>query len=249
MRFSPVWRPRNGKDNLDDPSEWPVDDRERLMAEDVRSQNQTARPEDRVVAYLSHSYRPQDRAVNMTVWRPLNDAGVIFTVDPPSKEKRPMDVTFLERMMQRSHCFVAIVPTRPREKGGSFSTWSPYQEFECRLAIRANKPRLIVVEHGIDMGPLPDDEPHCWFERSPFSLNPEFDDDVAKFVQHARSSGRTRQDRSGYLPKTGVLRWTPSDDRWERLAARGYGGGHRTSRSWRSTSVPKIMRCSIRHEI
>src|SRR6266550_2556724 len=93
----------------------------------------------------------------MAVWRLLNAHGVVFAVDPPSSDKRPMDITFLERMMQRSHCFVAIVPDRSYHQEPSSSTsatWSPYQELECRLAIRANKPRLIVIEKGIDRGPL-----------------------------------------------------------------------------------------------
>ena len=167
----------------------------------------------KIVAYLSHSYRPQDRAINMAVWRRLNDAGVVFAVDPPSADKRPMDVTFLERMMQRSHCFVAIVPIRSRQTDGSSSTWSPYQEFECRLAIRANKPRMIVVEKDIDLGPLPEREPYLWFERSSLELDPDFDTEMKKFVGYAR----TREREYGVLPKTGVLRWTPADARWQQL--------------------------------
>jgi len=166
-----------------------------------------------IVAYLSHSYRPEDRAINMAVWRRLNNAGVIFAVDPPSRDKRPMDITFLERMMERSHCFVAIVPDRSRHTGDSSATWSPYQEFECRLAIRANKPRFIVVEKGIDSGPLPEREPRLWFDRSSLELDPDFDAELKKFVEYA--SVREREEAT--LPKIGILRWMPSDPSWQRL--------------------------------
>src|SRR6476469_3765892 len=95
------------------------------------------------IAYFSHSYRPDDRRVNMEVWKRLNELGVIFSVDPPDREKRPMDITFLERMMQQSHCFIAIVPDRSRvastsadEEDRREPSWSPYQELEYRLAVR-----------------------------------------------------------------------------------------------------------------
>lgn len=169
----------------------------------------------KIVAYLSHSYHPEDRAVNMAIWRKLNALGVVFAVDPPSPD-RPMDVTFLERMMERSHGFVAIVPDRSRADGSTPATptWSPYQEFECRLAIRANKPRLIVVEKGIELGPLSEGQRVRWFTRSPFELDPGLDSEIADFV----SAARPREHESAVLPKIGILRWTPPDSRWDRLS-------------------------------
>jgi hypothetical protein len=171
----------------------------------------------KVIAYLSHSYRPEDRAINMAVWRRLNEHDVVFAVDPPSSHKDPMDVTFLERMMQRSDGFVAIVPDRSshsEKSPGADATWSPYQDLECRLAIRANKPRLIVIEKGIDIGPLPEREPVLWFKRSPLELDPKFDQEMKKFIEYARA----REREQGALPKIGVLRWMPADPAWQRLS-------------------------------
>ncbi len=168
----------------------------------------------KIFAYLSHSYHPEDRAINMAIWRKLNALDVAFVVDPPSPD-RPMDVTFLERMMRRSDCFVAIVPDRSRASDAppASPTWSPYQEFECRLAIRANKPRLIVVEDGIELGPLSEGQSTRWFRRAPLELDPELDKDIQQFVDEAM----TRESKSGTMPKMGILRWTPADARWERL--------------------------------
>jgi hypothetical protein len=169
----------------------------------------------RIVAYLSHSYHPEDRAINMAIWRKLNSHDVAFAVDPPSLD-RPMDVTFLERMMQRSHGFVAIVPDRSRTLGAppTTHTWSPYQEFECRLAIRANKPRFIVVEKGIELGPLAEGQATRWFTRDPLEFDPDFDAEMERFVEDA-----TARDREpATLPKMGILRWTPGDSRWDRLS-------------------------------
>lgn len=170
----------------------------------------------KIVAYLSHSYHPEDRAINMAIWRKLNALNVAFAVDPPSPD-RPMDVTFLERMMQRSHCFVAIVPDRSRALDSSQTspTWSPYQEFECRLAIRANKPRLIVVEKGIELGPLSEGQSTRWFTRSPWALDPDLDEEMRRFVDEAT----TREREPSVMPKMGILRWTPADARWERLSS------------------------------
>jgi len=64
----------------------------------------------RIRAYLSHSYRPKDRKITMQVLRLLHKHNLQFKVDPPGRrdEQRPMDVTFLERMMWASACFVAV---------------------------------------------------------------------------------------------------------------------------------------------
>jgi len=172
---------------------------------------------EKIVAYLSHSYRPEDRAINMAIWRLLNAAGIVFAVDPPSREKLPMDVTFLERMMQRSQCFVAIVPHRSHrteEVPRSNSTWSPYQEFEYRLAVRANKPRLIFLEKASDEGPLSKREPFLSFDRVSLDLDSDFEHELQKFVEYAK----TRQKDEGILPKIGVLLWLPADPPWQRVS-------------------------------
>jgi hypothetical protein len=173
-----------------------------------------------IVAYFSHSYRPEDRAANMAVWRRLNAAGLEFAVDPPSRDKRPMDVTFLERMMQRSHCFIAIVPNRSREApddvDGIIPTWSPYQALEYRLALRVDKPRLVIVEQGIGAGPLPKGETVVWFKRANLALSDEFDSEVEKLVSYARS----RERPSATMPNVGILCWRPTEEAWSNLALR-----------------------------
>lgn len=174
-----------------------------------------------IVAYCSHSYRPEDRAVNMAVWDRLNKAGLVFAVDPPSQDKRPMDVTFLERMMQRSDCFVAIVPDRslavPAQEGitGRGAAWSPYQDFECRLALRQDKPRLVVVEQGIDYGPLSEDRSVMWFQRANLTLSPGFDVEVEQLITRAAA----RLQRKALMPKVGLLRWEPAHEAWRELTA------------------------------
>jgi hypothetical protein len=174
-----------------------------------------------IVAYLSHSYRPEDRAVNMEVWKHLNAKGVVFSVDKPDIERRPMDVTFLERMMRLAHCFIGIVPRRqPSPDMGTASTashsnWSPYQALELRLALRADKPRLVIFERGMDVGPLPPGEPRVWFDRKTLDLSTNFAHEVDRLVQCALSPERYRGD----APPIGLLRWKPVHPAWSRLAA------------------------------
>ena len=174
--------------------------------------------DSRIVAYLSHSYRPEDRAINMEVWKRLNAAGVIFSIDKPDVE-RPMDVTFLERMMWCAHCFIGIIPRRQAAVGttpvmlAATSSWSPYQAFEVRLALRANKPRLVVFEQNMDRGPLPREEPNVWFSRRSLELSSNFDAEVASLVEYAR----TRSPGPGYRPPIGLLRWNPAHEAWNKL--------------------------------
>ena len=136
-----------------------------------------------------------------------------------------MDVTFSERMLQRSHCFVAIVPDRSFDSLISTDdarlAWSPYQALEYRLAVRTNKPRLIIVEYNIDQGPL-HEEPCLWFKRDTNSLSPEFDKDVKTLIAYIRSCARleTRAGavkRQPTIPQVGILRWHPTERIWEQF--------------------------------
>jgi hypothetical protein len=97
-----------------------------------------------ITAYLSHSYRPEDREINRHFWDVFWDEGFAFTVDPKSPER--LSIPHLELMMQRSACFVAIVPNHGDE--GRYRT-SPYIVFEHRLAVRARKPRIVVAESDV----------------------------------------------------------------------------------------------------
>src|SRR6516225_5943882 len=110
-----------------------------------------ARPQ--LMAYFSHSYKPEDARVNLHFWRMLSRHGLYFAVDPKSDDDpappdvRPMDVTYLEWLMEQSACFVAVVPFR---KGSQPRNCSRYQLFEYRLAVRAKKPRLVFYEQDLE---------------------------------------------------------------------------------------------------
>ncbi len=177
-----------------------------------------------IQVYLSHSYRPEDRSINIAVWQLLNAQGLTFAVDPPDREgARPMDVTFIERMMQVCGAFVAIVPDRSRNgaaagnQGDPAAGWSAYQALECRLALRAGKPRLIILENALDRGPLPDDEPVLYFKRTKPNGNALSDD-----FQWQLSSllARAQPERPAELPKIGLLRWRPGRADWDALIDR-----------------------------
>lgn len=137
-----------------------------------------------LLAYFSHSYRPDEKNLNLFFWNLLSEHNLYFTVD--SKEKNiakspPMDITYLEWMMRRSVCFVAVIPYR--ENLPPYNC-SPYQVFENSLALRAKKPRLIFVEEGLDdtiFGAQPAGEEVCFFRRRPTLL----EEDKEKFARLA----------------------------------------------------------------
>jgi hypothetical protein len=102
-----------------------------------------------ILAYFSHSYRAEDRELNAFFWELLSDAGYFFTVDPQSKQ---FSIPYLESMMMRSNCFVAVIPRRQ----GSPIGCSPYILFEYGLAVQAQKPAVVFVEQDLDA---------AWFAR------------------------------------------------------------------------------------
>jgi nucleoside phosphorylase len=93
--------------------------------------------------YFSHSYRPEDRALNEHLWAMFASAGFAFTVDP---ESIGLSITQLELMMRRSDCFVAVATYRPEQ---AYYQTSPYVVFEYGLAIQAGKPALVLAETGV----------------------------------------------------------------------------------------------------
>jgi hypothetical protein len=117
----------------------------------------SSRETQAIQAYFSHSYRADDRNINLFFWRLFSEHGFFFTVDPKSGRTF---VPHLERMIRHSDCFIAIV-TRRLETVKSIGnvvlpqpqvvwTCSPYIQLENRLAFRSDKPRLIFVESGLD---------------------------------------------------------------------------------------------------
>jgi TIR domain-containing protein len=95
----------------------------------------------RIPVFLSHSYRSEDRERLLRLWDFFWDNGFAFTVDPKSPGQ--LSIPHLELMMQRSACYVAVVPHRAEEE--RYRT-SPYIIFEHNMAVRARKPLLVIAE-------------------------------------------------------------------------------------------------------
>lgn len=94
----------------------------------------------RAIAYFSHSYNVEDREINKHFWSLFFDANFAFVVDNRSGR---LSIPFVERMVQGSDAFVAVVTARPNV--ARYLT-SPYFIFEYGLAVQAGKPRLVFVE-------------------------------------------------------------------------------------------------------
>ncbi len=103
-------------------------------------------------AYFSHSYRKEDRDVNLFFWKLFHSNGFFFAIDPQSDDNT-FNITYLERLMRSSDCFIAVVTRRKKPSTDvrvSSYTHSPYIAFENFLAELAEKPRLVFVESGLD---------------------------------------------------------------------------------------------------
>jgi len=111
-----------------------------------------------IPTYLSHSYRPGDRNVNLHFHRLFWGNGFAFTVDPKSER---LALAQLELMMKQSACFVGVAPFRPEQP--TYRT-SPFVVYEYGLAVQAQKPRLVFVESGV-AGRFFEAEHRCMFER------------------------------------------------------------------------------------
>ncbi len=96
-----------------------------------------------ITAYCSHSYKENDIPVNLYFWNLFSEQGIMFSVDPKSDF---LSIPYLEKMMQNSSCFVAIIPFRPEQKK---TRCSPFILFENGIAIHQNKPKLILLESRI----------------------------------------------------------------------------------------------------
>src|SRR5688572_2205072 len=98
---------------------------------------------DHLPIYLSHSYRREDRRLNMFFFELLNKEKLILKVDPKTTM---LSVPRLEMMMARSAGFVGVVTRRSEE---SVDKCSRYIAFEHGLAIQAKAPRLVFLETGV----------------------------------------------------------------------------------------------------
>jgi hypothetical protein len=101
-----------------------------------------------IPTYLSHSYRAEDRKLNHYFWELLWQGGFLVQVDPRSDDPRAniFSIPYLELMMQRSACFVAVIPLRQEQLR---DRCSPYILWEYGLAVQSKKSRVVFVEEGV----------------------------------------------------------------------------------------------------
>lgn len=106
-----------------------------------------------IQAYFSHSYRKDDREVNLAFWKLFHENGFYFAIDPKSDDPsdNQFNITYLEKLMRSSDCFIAVVTRRKKvaPDGRVTNTHSPYIAFENFLAELAEKPRLVFIESGL----------------------------------------------------------------------------------------------------
>lgn len=120
-------------------------------------------PKDRITAYLSHSYRHNDRGINEFFWKLFWANGITFAVDP---ESEPLSIPYLELMMKRSAAFVGIITRRPERQTYQCS---PFMVFEHGLAVRAQKAKVLFVESGVSKHFFPDGPETLFFSRQRLS--------------------------------------------------------------------------------
>jgi hypothetical protein len=91
-----------------------------------------------IPTYLSHSYRAEDRKLNHYFWELLWQGGFLVQVDPRSDDPRAniFSIPYLELMMQRSACFVAVIPLRQEQLR---DRCSPYILWEYGLAVQSKE--------------------------------------------------------------------------------------------------------------
>src|SRR5215208_1834959 len=118
---------------------------------DDKKMNNSPSISPNIQAYFSHSYRKEDREVNLFFWKLFHENGFFFAIDPKSDDYS-FNITYLERLMRSSDCFIAIVTRRKKQStdGRVSYTHSRYMAFENFLAELAEKPRLVFVEAGLD---------------------------------------------------------------------------------------------------
>ena len=153
-------------------------------------------------AYFSHSYRPEDREVNLAFWELFSKEGFFFTVDPVinnPQEKRPFIVPHVERLMRFSDCFISVVTHRITE---AETTYSQYIAFENFLAELAEKPRLVFVEDDLEVGVFGTSDYVIPFNRN------LLDKKVNKYNEHIRNFANQVRNYISYKEQTTDLRHT-----------------------------------------
>lgn len=147
--------------------------------------------------YLSHSYRGGDAELNRKYWSVFANNSFSFLVDARSDY---FSLLYLETMMRRSHCFVAVVPARTERPG-----YSPYIKFEFDMARLARKPRFVVrsADASADAFAILPTDMQQEFDRSmPDNILPGLEGKVREFRQQVEAHGVQVVSRSHHL---GVL--------------------------------------------
>jgi hypothetical protein len=166
-------------------------------------------------AYFSHSYRADDREVNLAFWKLFSKEDFFFTIDPQSDT---FIIPHLERLMRYSDCFIGVVTHRIKEtsKVGNiilkeprkYLTYSPYIAFEAFLGELAEKPRLLFVENDLDFSIFGGDDCVHPFDRTTlFTKVNQYEDIVHNFARRVRSyiSYYEQITNSQYTRKAGIL--------------------------------------------
>ena len=158
-----------------------------------------AAPDNRIIfnTYLSHSYRGGDMEVNDLFWSVFAHHGFSFMVDARSEY---FSLLYLETMMRRSHCFVAVVPHRDEKPN-----YSSYIKFEFDMARLARKPRFLVrcVDTKKNAFPRSQYDFEQEYETAfPNNCLPTLEEDVRRFREQLEAQGARPITRSHLL---GVL--------------------------------------------
>lgn len=115
--------------------------------------------ENRFALYFSHSWRPRDVNLNVSVWEALcNECELLVDAPEEPGTDPPYYINRIEELLRRSDLFVSVLTYREPRDGDLTAAdarlrCSPYSLFEIRLAERADIPRLILYERSTGFRP------------------------------------------------------------------------------------------------
>lgn len=150
-----------------------------------------------IPAYFSHSYRIEDRELNLVVHDLCWSAGLALTVDP---QNGPVFKTRLEMMMQRSACFIAVVTRRDNQPRFHCS---PFVVCEYGLAVQARKLRVVLMEKGVPGSSFPEPECRVVFDRH--RLHASIDEIKARLARLASEAAPYANVGNRVLGEVGIL--------------------------------------------
>ena len=132
-----------------------------------------------IPTYYSHSYRVEDRELNIFFWELFHKHGFAFTVDSQSGQ---LSTPHLELTMKRSACFVAVVTCRDDEPR---YRCSPFARYEFGLAVQAGTRSLILAERDVPARLFPESPRRrlLVFNRDRLRNGSELVHEVATFAQ------------------------------------------------------------------